>query len=574
DSGALAPQIEYWKKRLAGAPQALDLPTRGPRPENQTYNGRLFRFAVDREVTDGLLELVRETSSTLFCVLQAAYAEVLGRFAGEREVLVGTPAARRPRPELEPLIGLFVNTLVLRNDLDGADTVRQRVLAVRETVFGAFDHQDLPFEELVNALRVVRDPSRSPLFQVLFALHNVPVDEPVWPGLRTALRAAEITTAKLDLSLNLMEVEDGLRCALEYNTDLFTADTVERLSRHWVGLLRAFALRRDERIASLSLLDAAERSQLLAEGRARQEGTEGELAPRREAHLAFEAQAVRRPEAPALTCQGKTLSYGELNRRANRLAHLLRRHGVGPEVPVGVALERTPELVVALLAVLKAGGAYVPLDPALPVQRLETMCAAAAVPLLLTSTDLGLFAGEGNLPCRRLDVDLLGKELESLPEENPDSAHLPVDRLAYAIFTSGSTGLPKGVEVSHRGLANFLHSMVGRPGLREDDVLAAVTTISFDIAALEIFGPLAVGGRVVLADWETAVDGARLLALLRNEKITVLQATPATWKLLLAAGWEEPLPLTMLCGGEALPPDLAGRLLERGRALWNLYGPT
>ncbi|MCB1037538.1 MAG: AMP-binding protein, partial [Acidobacteria bacterium] len=403
-----------------------------------------------------------------------------------------------------------------------------------------------------------------PFFQVFFLLQPAYKQPLRLPGLAAALEQGHPPVARFDLALELVDRGSTFEGELLYDSDLFAAEAMEALVREWIGLVAALVANPDAPIASLAPDPGSAPAPV------------GPPPSRPLAHEAFESRAALAPQAPAVTFRGQTLSYGELERLANRLARHLQGQGVAADTLVGVALERSPDLIVALLAVLKAGGAYVPLDPGLPARRLETMLETADCSLLLTHSSLELFRGGGDSPFagRRVDLDRIEDELARLSEEGLDTSDLPLDRRAYVIFTSGSTGRPKGVEIHHRAFANFLHSMLQEPGLGEGDVLAAVTTVSFDIAGLEIFGTLAAGARVVLVERETAADGSLLLELLKAEGVTVLQATPATWRLLLAAGWKEPLPLRMLCGGESLPPELARDLLGRGRELWNLYGPT
>jgi amino acid adenylation domain-containing protein len=560
-------QLAYWKERLAGAPAALEMPTDRPRPPVQTVRGATEPFLISGPLLARLKALCQREGCTLYMALLAAFQTLLHRYSGQEDVCVGSPVAGRTRPELEGLIGFFVNTLVLRGDLSGDPTFRELLGRAREVCLGAYAHQDLPFELLVEALQPQRDLSRTPLFQVMFILQNTPLPSLDLPGLSLSPLEADSGTAKFDLLLALAETEQGLAGNLEYNTDLFEAATARRLLGHFRNLLEAAVADPARRLSELPLLTEAERRQVLGEW----SWTEAVRPEAQTVHRLFELQAEQTPEAVALVFEGEQLTYRELNARANRLAHSLRDLGVGPEVLVGICLERSADMVVALLAVLKAGGAYVPLDPAYPQERLAFMLTDAGVPLVLTQESLAAgFSGHGAWPvCVDTDAGAIARQSD---DNLPPLAG--AEHLAYVIYTSGSTGRPKGVQITHGSLVNFLTSMRRRPGLGARDTLLAVTTLSFDIAALEIFLPLSVGARVEVVGREVAQDGARLAKSLAVSGATVMQATPATWRLLLEAGWLCGPGLKILCGGEPLTPELAQQLLARGASVWNLYGPT
>jgi amino acid adenylation domain-containing protein len=569
----LEEELAFWREQLAGAEQAIDLPADRARPALQGFAGRHLRFTFPPRLTAGAQALARQHGATLFMALLAAFQVQLHRTTGRSDFLVGSPVAGRNRREIEDLIGFFVNALVLRARLQGDPTIEDLLGRVKETTLAAFARQDLPFEKLVQLPEVERDTSRSPLFQAFFVLQNAPAEEPALPGLKVSTLDAESGTSKFDLTLSMTETPAGLAGFLEYSTGLFDAATAERMLGHFRHLLDDLAGEPRRRISELSLLGAAERRQLVAAW-----NDTGAAIPALPCHRLFEARVRAAPAAPAIVCAGEALSYGELNRRANQLARHLRRLGVGPEVRTGIALERSPALAAALVGTLKSGGAYVPLDPAHPRERLALMLADARPAVLLTEERLraALPAPAG---CRIVCLDGAwddGGLLAALPGDDlppAGGAELP-ESLAYVIFTSGSTGRPKGVQIPHRALVNFLAAMARRPGLSADDVLAAVTTVSFDIAALELFLPLVTGARIALASREQAADGARLAALLAAAGATALQATPAGWRMLLDAGWQGDPRLLALCGGEAVTPELAERLLPRVGSLWNVYGPT
>ncbi|HEY0557957.1 MAG TPA: amino acid adenylation domain-containing protein, partial [Thermoanaerobaculia bacterium] len=549
----LAGQLAYWRGRLAGAPPLLELPTDRPRPAELSFRGARRPLALPAELGRELMALGRRENLTPFMVLFGGFAALLARYTGQTDLVVGSPIANRRRTEIEGLVGFFVNNLVLRVDLDGDPGFRELGSRVREAALGAFAHQDLPFEKLVDELRPERALSYSALFQVMFNLQNARPPKIELSRLTLTPLAVELSRSPFDLSVNLLEGADGFAGGLEYATDLFDPETADRLARHFEALLRGIAAEPGRRLSEIPLLSAAERRQLLADwndtGRDWPAGTL--------VHELFEAQAARTPDAVAVADGTETLTYAGLDERANRLAHHLRSLGAGPEALVGLCVERSAAMVVALLAVLKSGAAYVPLDPSHPAERREMVLADSGVSLLLT--DERLLA----------DREAIAAASPEAPERRTSE-----ESLAYAIFTSGSTGRPKGVQLPHRAVVSFLRAMAERPGMREGDVVPALTTLSFDIAGLEIYLPLSVGGRIEVVGRDEAADGARLAARIAAAGVTVLQATPATWRLLLEAGWAGVPRLKALCGGEALPPDLAAALLARGLELWNVYGPT
>ncbi|MFL6291918.1 MAG: amino acid adenylation domain-containing protein [Thermoanaerobaculia bacterium] len=547
----LEERLAWWKFHLGGAPQVVELPLDHPRPAVQSYRGRRAYLTLESDLD----EVARRLGVTPFMILLGAFATLLARYGSQPDVVVGTPIANRGRAELEDLIGMFANTLALRVDLSGDPGFDELARRVRQVALGAYAHQDIPFERLVDELRPERDLSHSPVFQVMLALQNLPGAQLDLAGLTLSPLEFEVDRTQFDLSLFLFpRPQGGLLARLEHAADLFDAATAERLLLHLRNLLDGIAEAPQRRLSDLPLLGAGERQELLAAGNR----TAAEV-PGRLLHQLFEDRVRERPEAVAVAQEGESLTYGELNARANRLAHHLRGLGVGPESLVAVCLERSPAMLAALLGVLKAGGAYVPLDPTYPADRIAWVLEDSRASVVLRESDLD-----------RLD---LSGESAVDPAAGPEPLAGP-ENLAYVIYTSGSTGRPKGVAVRQRGAVSFLASMARQPGLGADDVLLAVTTIAFDIAVLELFLPLSRGGRVELVDRETAADGLRLIERIAGSGATVMQATPATWRVLLEAGWEGSPGLKVLCGGEALPPDLARELLARTRELWNVYGPT
>ena len=558
-------QRTYWRERLAGL-GPLDLPADRPRPKRQTFRGTPRPLSISPELTAALKGVGRRENATLFMVTAAALQALLQRYTGQDDVAVGFPVANRSRAEVEGLIGFFVNTLVLRTDLSGGPTFAELLARVREAMLGAFAHQDLPFEKLVEEAQAERDLGRSPLFQVFFSMQGLSPRDISLGDLSARPLLSDLQTSKFDLSMYLGETAGRLQGFVEYNTDLFEAATIERLVGHYQRLLEGVAADAQARLSELAVLTEEERQRLLTAWN----DTQRDYPREQTVAQLFEAQAARCPDAVAVTHAEESLSYGELNARANALAAHLRALGVRPGVLVGLCVERSMQMMVGLLATLKAGGTYVPLDPAFPAERLAFMLADSQASVLLTQTSL-----DGLLSADAVQVVYLDRlEFDALPsvEDLPPVAG-PGD-LAYVLYTSGSTGKPKGVEVPHRALTNFLWSMRSTPGCTEHDVLMAITTLSFDIAGLELYLPLISGGRVELVSRAVAADGRLLRERLEQVQPTLLQATPATWRMLIEAGWQGTPGLTALIGGEALPSDLVQPLLDRTQALWNMYGPT
>ncbi|HEY0605580.1 MAG TPA: amino acid adenylation domain-containing protein, partial [Herpetosiphonaceae bacterium] len=565
-SGAvLAEQVNYWKQQLASI-VTLDLPTDRPRPALQTHNGAVEWVTVPKALTDRLNELSQQENATLFMTLLAAYNVVLAKYSGQLDVPVGTFISNRNRAEIEGLIGFFVNTLVLRADLSGNPTLREIVQRVRKVALDAYAHQDLPFEKLLDELNPVRDTSRSPFFQTMLVLQNASTGTLELPGLLLRRVDVDSGTARFDLMLVLHETERGLEGAAEFNTDLFEARTINRMVEHLQIVLETLVRDPDRRLLDLSLLTTTEQHQLFDVWNATQR-------PFSQAtiHALFEEQAARTPDKIAVSAEGQMLSYRELNELANQLAHTLRSLDVGPGMLIGACLDRTPELLVGVLGILKSGAAYLPLDPDYPPSRLAFMLEDAQIALLVGHQALidQLPANSARTLC--LDGDAL--LINGAAVENPRPVTAAED-LAYVLYTSGSTGQPKGAQIPHRAVINFLESMREQPGLTADDILLAVTSLSFDIAGLELYLPLLTGAQVALVSRNVASDGEQLRDQLAATGATVMQATPSTWRLLLHAGWKGSPTLKVLCGGEALPLDLARPLIAGNAELWNLYGPT
>ena len=579
----LREQLGWWRDRLTGMPQVLELPTDLPRPPLHTGNGNVLTVTLPPALSQALRGLALRQQVTPYMLLLALFKLLLARHTGQWDVVVGSPIAGRARPELEHLQGVFVNSLVLRSQLAPALPFTDLLARVRETALGAFAHQGLPFQILVDELRPPRDLSRNPLFQAMFnmlvqgasgSLAGLPSAD-VAPAAEAATDVGDAADAALagsvqvDLALDVLDTGAAFVLGFNYCTDLFERASIVRLAAQYRRAAEAVLADPTVTAGALDLLGDEGRDELLQRWNDTAQAFDETPITRR-----LEQQAARQGGAVALAFEGCTLSYGELDAQANRLArHLRVQLGVAAAAPARIAihLQRGPAMLVAVLAVMKAGAAYLPLDPAYPAGRLAFMLQDSGAALLLTEDALrgSLDAGEAKIVSLDGDAAVIAAQ-----EATPLASGPAPDDLAYLLYTSGSTGQPKGVMVHHRALASFLHAMTLAPGLGAQAVLLAVTTLSFDIAGLELYLPLTVGARIELANRDVAQDGAALARLIETSGATVMQATPATWRLLLAAGWSGRPGLTLLCGGEALPRDLADALLTRCSALWNLYGPT
>jgi amino acid adenylation domain-containing protein len=564
---ALDEQIGFWKERLANL-TVLQLPTDRPRPALQTFDGSMESVLLPKPLADAVRQMSHREGATIFMTLLAAFGTLLHRYSGQDDIAVGTPIANRNRGEIENLIGVFVNSLVMRTDVSGDPTFSDVIGRVRDMTLAAYAHQDLPFERLVEALQPERDLSRNPLFQVMFAVQNAPFEPLALSGLTLSPIELGLDTTKVrfDLELHIFEQPDGLAACLLYNSDLFDRTTAARMLQHYRTLLEAATADGSKRLSELAVVTPAEHVQLAAWN-----ATDAAYDLGAPLSRMFERQAERTAGRTAVACGETAYTYRELNRRANQLARYLQSLGAGPETLVAVMTERTADMVVALLGILKARAAYVPLDPAYPVDRLSYMLQDAGVGILLTEQKLRDAVPGHTAQAVCLDRDW--PQIENVPDSNlPDAP--AGDELAYVIYTSGSTGRPKGVQVRHAALTNFLCSMRDLLGVTPDDVMLSVTTLSFDIAGLELYLPLMTGGRLALVDRRIAADGRQLAREIDRSGATLMQATPATWRLLVQAGWTPAAAFTALCGGEAMPPDLAAALHQRCSTVWNLYGPT
>ena len=566
--------LAFWTKTLDGAPQLLDLPTDRPRPAVQAFGGARHWFTLDKGLTARIKELCRREGVTLYTVLLALFETMLFRYSGREDLLVGCPVAGRLYEQTEPLIGLFVNTLVLRGDLSGDPSFRELLRRTREMTLGALAHQDLPFEKLVQAIKPERSRGYSPLVQVALTLENTPPPALALGELTAVPFYADARTAKFDLALHVAEQEGTLRANLEYDTALFDPATVSRMAANFRTLTEDAVADPGRPLSRLSLLSEEERRRLVSEY-----GTPSPVSiPPECLHRRFEVQAAKTPEAAALEFEGARLTYGELNARANRLAHLLRDSGVGPEVFVPLYLSRGFDLIVAILAVLKAGGAYVPLDPRYPRDRIAFMLEDCGASLVVTQQSLADRLPNGVAKILSLDADADAIARQS--PENPDLRN-SVDSAAYVIYTSGSTGEPKGVVVTHANVDRLLTQTEPWYGFGERDVWSLFHSCAFDFSVWEIWGALRYGGRLVVVPYWVSRSPEAFEDLLSRTGVTVLNQTPSAFRQLLEADRVAPKPLALrlvIFGGEALEPELLRPWLdvhgEEDPRLVNMYGIT
>lgn len=555
---------QFWLAQYQGAVPKVTLPTDFPRPPLRTYRSARADYALAPSLVADLKKVGLEAGSSFVTTLLAAFEVLLAQLTGQNEVVVGLPAAGQSASGQPQLVGHCVNLLPLRSqpytDGDFLSYLRQRKTAL----FDAYEHQQLTFGSLLKKLRLMRDAARVPLAPVMFNIDLGLASDVAFQGLRHELINNPRAYESFELFLNASGTEQALVLEWSYNTDLFKAETVASWMASLETLLRRIVAAPTTSLRALVQGEVAP----LAVAYHALNATVQPYPVHKTLHQLIAEQARTTPARVALRFRQEELSYEELDRRANQLANYLWHQGVQYGDRVGIAVERSPGLVIALLALMKCGAAYVPLDPAYPAERLEFMLADAGAKLLLASAPAAL----ATTACV-LSIDEALEQAHSYSDQEPAAllAHQPV---LYVLYTSGSTGKPKGVEVTHRNAVNFLCSMQQAPGITPEDRLLAITTISFDIAGLELYLPLVSGATVVLADAYAAKDGQELLRLVEAEKITIMQATPSSWRLMLDAGWPRPLPLKVLSGGEALPLELAGRLLASSQEVWNLYGPT
>ncbi|MDJ0841156.1 MAG: amino acid adenylation domain-containing protein [Acidobacteriota bacterium] len=577
----------FWQERLAGELAPVELPTDKARPNKLGFRADCLRFPLGDDFFNRMKTLAGKLDASPFQICVSAFQVFLHRYTGQRDIIAGVPTGGRG-PEYGGNVGYFVNPVVMRAEVDPTRTFAEFLDDNKIAVRQAVDARAYPAAVLASHLELKRDAARGALFQVQLIWEDSNRfenrDEPIvsldeagnerWDmGEMTWERIIlPLTVDEFDINLKIVRVGAAYYGVIEYNPVLFHRKRIETMSRHFCNLLEDIVTDPAAPIGRLAMLEEDERADILVERNA----TVMDL-PEADFPRLFEDQVRNNPGNTAVVFDGAgtkpnaSLSYAELNARANQLSHFLTAGGLGIEQSAGICMDRGIDMMVALLAVMKAGGTYVPMDPAFPRERLGMMVEDARMPILITQSHLLPYLPEHQAQTICLDSDW--ETIARQPDTNPNRL-TGNDHRAYTIFTSGSTGRPKGVQLSHGNLVNFLVSMAWQPGMTASDVLVAVTTLSFDIAGLELYLPLITGARAVIVSRETAMDGAALLSVLERNKATVLQATPVTWRLMLEAGWDRTPDLKILCGGEALPADLAGHLVDRGSALWNMYGPT
>jgi amino acid adenylation domain-containing protein len=568
----LQSQVDFWRKTLEGAPPLIELPLDRPRPAQLSHRGGFVPFELDATSTAALRKLCQQAQVTAFMAAAALLNVLLHRYSRQDDICLGYPVAGRQRKELEGLIGFFVNTLVLRTRVEPRKSFLQLLAQVRESVLDADNHQDLPFEKLVEELKPERSLNHSPLFQVMLAYNNATGERLTLPGLEvTPQDLGETQTAKFDLTLELTEAQNRLSCAIEFNSDLFDRTTIERMVGHFKTLLEAVVANPQSRVQDLPLLTEAERHQILVEWN----DTKADFPQDKCIHQLFEEQVERSPDAVAVVFEDQQLTYAQLNAKANQLAHHLRSLGVMPDTLVAICVERSLEMVIGLLGILKAGGAYVPLDPDYPEERLAFMLQDTAAAVLVTQAHL-----RERVPRTKtlaVCIDSEWGEIGNCAATNPPTVTSPLN-LAYCIYTSGSTGRPKGALNSHEGIVNRVHWMQSAYGLHASDVVLQKTPYAFDVSVWEFFWPLIVGARLAMAEPYIHRDPAQLRDAINRYGVTTLHFVPSMLQMFMDRPFDAPPPSLrrILASGEALAPSTMQLCTRRlpSIALHNLYGPT
>jgi amino acid adenylation domain-containing protein len=557
-------QLEYWKQQLAGAPPLLELPTDYPRPPEQTFAGASVEFHIDADLTSQLVTLSQKSGVTLFMTLLTAFAVVLHRYSGQDDICIGSPFANRNRREIDTLIGFFVNTLVLRTQWSGNPSFSQLLEKVRSVVWDAHAHQDIPFEQVVEALKPERSLGYNPLFQALFVLENFSLDTLELPDISLTPEIIDRGTSKFDLSVSAWQTKKGLKGFWEYNSDLFASDTIRRMIGHFQTLLAAIVKDPQEKVRDLPLLTESERHQLLVEWN----NTHTDYPQDKCLHQLFEEQVEKTPDAVAVVFENQQLTYQQLNSRANQLAHYLQSLGVKPDTLVGLCVERSLEMAIGVLGILKAGGAYLPLDSEYPQDRLSFMLEDAQVSVLLTQKHLieKLPQHQAKLVC----LDEIWEKIAQNNQNNPRS-EVRACHLANLIYTSGSTGKPKGVMVEHKGLCNLAQAQIQTFGIDSDSRVLQFASFSFDASIWEIIMAFGSGAALYLGTKDSLMPGKALIEQLRNCGITHITLPPSA----LAVMPVEELPAlqAIIVAGEACAVELM-KQWSVGRNFFNAYGPT
>ena len=564
----LAMFIDHWKKILSGDLPILEIPSDRPRPALQSFRGANCRFQIPQDLYFEMKEMCRKENLTQFQLLLAAYALLLQRYTGLEDIIVGCPFANRSRPELNGLVGLFVNTLPIRMNLSGNPGVLAFLKQIREVMWDAFSWQAAPFEALVSKITPQRDLSHTPVFQVLITLRNVPKSQTSLEGLKVESLFQEEAGSQFDISMEFDFGENGqLDGSLNYNIDLYDANTIMLLISHYQNLLKELLRKPDCLISDLEMLSPSERQTIVTDWN----NTCADFPREMCIHQLIEEQVERTPDLTAVIFGNQKLTYREVNERANQIAHILHKLGAGPEIPVGLYLERSADLVVAMLGILKSGSPFVPLDKIFPEERRAGIIRDSGMKILITQDSLD--SGELTSDLILFHLDGQRELLEAESNQNPVRV-ATAENLAYIMFTSGSAGSPKGVEITHRSLVNCLLSVNKRLDLSYGDISFAVFSPVFDVCVFDFLSPLCLGATVMVASLEEIYDPALMAKKILELPFTWMSASPSTWGMLLEKGWQGKAGLKMISTGEALPPGLANRLTELGGEVYNLYGPT
>jgi amino acid adenylation domain-containing protein len=565
DREKLDAQREYWLKTLGGDLPVLQMPFDFRRPEKLSQKGSELRFVIPKNITAELSYFSQKNGVTMFMTLLSGFAVLLNRYTQQEDIIIGVPVANRQHEASEDIIGFFVNTLALRLNVDISTSFENLLRNVHQVTIDAIRNQDVQFDELVRILKIHRDSRYNPVFQTMFAYQNYPVPEVKNEYISFKSEWIARGATQFDFSFFLWEEFDEIHGVIEYSIELFTHATISQMASQYITLLSTICNDSKAPSGSYKILSPEDEYRIISSWIA----TEKPFTQTLCIHELISLQAQKTPCAIAVVANGQSLTYKDHDVHSNKLARLMQNRGVKAEVPVGICLERTTGMVVALLAVLKAGGFYVPLDPYYPSERLKLMIEDASIDTVLSDTSASKVLPEGILKVITIDtIDVRDLDNCPLPAlSTPDNA-------AYMIYTSGSTGKPKGVVIAHKSLVNFAISMVKNPGIDSHDIILAITTISFDISILELLVPLTTGAQVVVVSRDIAMDGTALSHCIQDSGITFMQATPGTWRLLLSCGWSGKSDLTLLCGGEPFPEDLLVELITKVKSVWNMYGPT
>ncbi|MDM8548422.1 amino acid adenylation domain-containing protein [Desulfobacterales bacterium HSG2] len=566
-SHAVKADEKFWLDQLGDEIPVLNLPTDYPRPPVQNFEGQNVYFKLGKHLAKALKEEAKNLNVSFFMLLFGAYHALLYRLTNQNDIVIGIPVGGRDVENFETTVGMFVKTLPIRIRIRGDERFSDLTKVVKENLSTSYNHHSYPLQELIEKLDVKRDISRNPLFDTMFIYENADDRVVEIENLTCTPYDFNPNTSIFDLTLEAILAEEDVSLRFEYNTKLFRNETVERFPEYYENILKAVLADPETYLHSMDFLPASEKRKLFVEWN----DTKADYPKDKCIHQLFEEQAEKTPDSVAVVFEDEQLTYKTLNAKSNQLAHYLQSLGVGPEVLVGICIERSADMIMGILGILKAGGAYVPLDPLFPSERLSIMTEESEADVILTQSSLERLVKKNGV--KTVCVDKIRTDLNDYAERNPDTSVNSGNR-AYVMFTSGSTGRPKGVQILHSNAVNFLNSMQKKPGFSAEDRLLSVTTISFDISVLEFFLPLYSGGVLAIAGREASMDGITLQNLLLSCNVTVMQATPVTWKILEESGWEGDLKLKALCGGEALPQYLAEILLKKTDALWNMYGPT